>query len=169
MGVLQHSNCWRTSKCPVNLAPPPQHYSGVNVQRSDSKTGSSRCSPVLGSQARRWRRGACQQLPSSASAASRKHLRSTKLGRASRRFHPSQWKTHRPSITYQIFKCQVKILEKIANMDLSLNSLIVIILKCLMYRGVTGFRPPPKHQKGHLLMMLLGCTRPTTLISYGLR
>lgn len=51
-------------------------------------------------------------------------------------------------LTYHILKCQVKILEKIVNIDLSLNSLIVTILKCRMYRGVTGFRPPPKYLKG---------------------
>lgn len=78
-------------------------------------------------------------------------------------FIPTKEKTNTLSITYQVFKCQVKILENIVNIDLSLNSLIVIILKCRMYRGVTGFRPPPKYQKGQSLTLLLVYNRVFSL------
>ena len=80
-------------------------------------------------------------------------------------FIPTKEKTNTLSITYQVFKCQVKILENIVNIDLSLNSLIVIILKCRMYRGVTGFRPPPKYQKGQSLTMLLVYNRVFSYIT----
>lgn len=49
--------------------------------------------------------------------------------------------------SYLMVKCQSMILEKIVYMVFSSKSLIVIMLKWRRYRGVTGFRPPPKRQQ----------------------
>lgn len=45
---------------------------------------------------------------------------------------------------YLIERCQSSILENIVYIELSSNSLIVTVLKCLKNRGVITFRPPPK-------------------------
>lgn len=46
---------------------------------------------------------------------------------------------------YRMVRCQSRILEKMVNMVLSSNSLMVTVLKWRKKRGVTGFLPPPAH------------------------
>lgn len=66
--------------------------------------------------------------------------------------------------SYRVVKCQSVILEKIVYMVFSSKSLMVIMLKCRRYRGVTGFRPPPKKEAGQKKLKKIQSLTEITLL-----
>ena len=69
-------------------------------------------------------------------------------------------------LTYLEEMCQSMILLKMVIMESSSNSLMVIMLKCLRKRGVTGFLPPPGGPMAAIIWMSINFMGVVSLRSY---